>query len=246
MTPSKEKTPTTTDNEDYVNLDIREKKTYLPLATAGALGGLCNGGIQLINSNKYKIFIEKIENNKLVTTLNLTTTYEFLLYLFFSIVTAAILAPSVAIFNIGLPNKRNLNRLLISSALFGAFLTITIETMQERLHISDNIKKIEKEKEEVIQELAKEIRPTTKDKVLIPDNIKFKANTLFKSAILSDDYVLINLEIEELKELKEEVNQSYNDGKEILVDKKDKLLDDIDDKISILEEKNKYIMNSNI
>ena len=219
---------------------------YLPLAVAGALGGVCNAGIQLV--------IPDEKGYDPIPQLKLHTGVEFLIYLFISIVVSTIITPAFSIFTVGLPNIKNFNRILIISTLSGAFLTVTVEAAQRAMNASNTIEDLrkeihaKKETEEKAKEVIKDTDKATKnldkatknlDKATknldnVPLNksianlniIELKANNLYLKALLSDDEV-INSKIYELKQLKKEIDK-INDEPTGIGEKKEKLKNNID------------------
>lgn len=257
MSSATEKTLTSDDKENDIELNITKKNIYLPLAIAGGLGGVCNGGIVYVISNQYKFFIQiRSSNNEPVTTPNLPLIYNFSLYLLFSIFISIIVAPAFAIFTLGFSNTKNITRILVLTVLLGAFLPSTIKSIRQVLDAPEeinNIKEQEEEKKVKVLNESEEIAINTTEKIIEnvnkninqkPNNVnlqkleiikiefKSKADIIYEFGILSNKTKEINSKVNELKELKKQVNSK----KEIKDNDKDELKKHIDNYINQLEE----------
>lgn len=219
--PTKEAS-TSADKRNNDDLSLTEKKTYLPLAIAGGLGGVCNGGIQLVIPNE--------RNNDLIPNLDLPIGYEFLIYLPFSLILGAILGPTLAMLTVGLPNIKNLNRVLVLSAGFATFLTASIEIGRNIVFTSSKRKDFIAAQNESVEQV-----PTTKNDILIPENTKLKADTFFQTAKLLDDDLVVESNIDKLKELKSEVEKSKDSENSEIKKEKQDLINDITKKVNKLE-----------
>ncbi len=137
------------------DLDLRKMKTLSPLLAAGFVGGICHPGVNFITSKNVCGFDSPSDfspsplpsptsspspvSTASIATLPETPTKtdtpivgcETGWYILFSIIVGTFIGPAAAMASIGMPTRRNLNRLLISSILLGAFLPSTITTLQE-------------------------------------------------------------------------------------------------------------------
>ena len=249
MSSPTEKISTSADTENDSELNLTEKNVYLPLAIAGSLGGLCNVGIELVRPTQEK------SDKDFIPGISLGMGYEFFIYLLLSLVVSSILAPTTAMFSIGLPNTKNFNRILILSALFGAFLTVTIETALSNVYITQKNQDVMQKNRKIqnaFQQLNTEINnldaKVNTDKlqekiegkeanqikeIPIRENIALKTDALYLQGKISDNDTIIKNKIERLEELKEEVQNVKSDDKDNI----DNLVKNIEDKVVKLKEK---------
>ena len=245
MSSPTDKIVSSSDTDNDSELNLADKKYYLPLAVAGGLGGICNTGIRFITPHE----------NDILPNLELSIGFEFLIYLFFSIIISSILAPAFAIFLVGWGNIKNFNRLLIISMLSGVFLTFTIDATQKVLFSSKEIKQLKQEKivlQDQVNKKEKQAEETEKiteqviDKL---DNIKstgqpinldileLKAYTLYEFAKVSNEKK--GSSINELRKIKQQIEQIDTNKVSGTKNKIDKLIENIDNYIAKLQEKEK-------
>ena len=237
-----------TDNKNNGELEFT-KKDILPLATAGALGGLCNGGIQYIISNKYKFITKTKDGDKVVVTPNTPIIYNFFIYLAFSIIIAAIIAPAFAIFSTGFVKTKNLTRLLVTIILLGAFLPITIRTAQNGIYASPKIEALKKEienKEDKAEEAVEEVLEKNEDVLNRAERnnltdylnlIELYTDTLYEFGKISNEVQAITSYIDKLNKLKEKTESINVNGNKQDKNKKDELIKYIENYVRELNEK---------